>query len=171
MTWELGYAYGLASGGAAVGLIGLFVHAGFWERWGRLTAELRGQRDDNYRVAEAERKDADAARRERDEREALMICYRRERDAAAQSLLNCVSDCEELEADLDEAEYLRRRAIDRAGRAIDVATRVTAERDAALAKADAFGARCHQAVTDRRTAYDGLSAVVRLIEATRKGCS
>ena len=39
MTWALGYAYGFLSGGAAVGLIGLFAHAGYWERWKR---ELEG---------------------------------------------------------------------------------------------------------------------------------
>ena len=45
MTWELGYFYGLFTGGAAVGLIGLFVHAGYWERWTRRFAAVTHERD------------------------------------------------------------------------------------------------------------------------------
>ena len=45
MTWELGYFYGLFTGGATVGLIGLFVHAGYWEHWTRRLAAVTGERD------------------------------------------------------------------------------------------------------------------------------
>ena len=45
MTWELGYFYGLFTGGAAVGLIGLFVHAGYWEHWTRRFAAVTHERD------------------------------------------------------------------------------------------------------------------------------
>ena len=64
MTWELGYFYGLASGGAAGGLIGLFVHAGYWERWTRQLAEAMDERQLAIRAAnrwEGRVDDAEAA--------------------------------------------------------------------------------------------------------------
>lgn len=48
---------------------------------------------------------------------------------------------------------------------------VTDERNDAAARADASNARCQQAVRDRAKAYDGMRAVVKLIESTQKECS
>ena len=187
MTWELGYFYGLFTGGATVGLIGLFVHAGYWERWARRLKGVEGERDaetsrlnrwqlrDDSCAADLERERAarrglarvvEGLRNDLASAEAFAFAAGRARDYAA-VLAERDAAREERDAALAAEAAAVSRANESDAHAANTAQHfdeLIAERDAALAKADAINA-VHMKV------MMGLRDMVRLVEFATKGCA